>query len=159
MIYYMKKFALTLMLAFSCTFANAQEYTLQSEGVDNSGNYVVRIVVSTKKKPAKAAEYLVRQYAVHGVMFRGIAAAKEYSAQPPLIKDPGIEQTKREFFEAFWRENGYTRFASIVPSSLTVMKNKQSKMTETSALVTVSKELLQKYLEDNGIIQGFSNLW
>ena len=76
-------------------------------------------------------------------MFRGIAAAKEYSAQPPLIKDPSVEQTKSEFFEAFWRENGYSRYASIVPSSMTVMKNKQSKMTETSALVTVSKELEQ----------------
>ena len=155
----MKKVLLTIMLILSCIFAKAQEYTVQSEGVDNSGNYVVRIVVSTKKKPSKAAEDLVRQYAVHGVMFRGVTAAKDYSAQPPLIKDPNIEQTKKEFFLAFWRENAYNRYASIGPSSLSVMKNKQSKMTETSALVTVSKELLQKYLEDNGIIQGFSNLW
>lgn len=155
----MKKVLLTIMLTLGCIFANAQEYSIQSEGVDNSGNYVVRIVVSTKKKPSKAAEDLVKQCAVHGVMFRGIAAAKDYSAQPPLIKDPNIEQTKKEYFEAFWRENGYSRYASIIPSSLTVMKNKQSKMTETSALVTVSKELLQKDLEANGIIQGFSNLW
>lgn len=155
----MKKVLLTIMLTLGFIFANAQEYTLQSEGVDNSGNYVVRIVVSTKKKPSKTAEDLVKQYAVHGVMFRGITAAKDYSAQPPLIKDPNIEQTKREFFEAFLREKGYSRYASIVPSSMTVMKNKQTKMTETSALVTVYKELLQKYLEDNGIIQGFSNLW
>ena len=155
----MKKVLLTVILALGCLFANAQEYTLQSEGVDNSGNYVVRIVVSTKKKPSKAAEDLVRQCAVHGVMFRGVTAAKEYSAQPPLVKDPNMEKTKKEFFEAFWRENAYNRYASITPSSLTVMKNKQSKMTETSALVTVSKELLQTYLEDNGIIQGFSNLW
>ncbi|MBQ6208264.1 MAG: hypothetical protein IJK42_00625 [Prevotella sp.] len=155
----MKKVLMTIMLFIGCIFANAQSYSIQSEGVDNSGNYVVRIVVSTKKKPSKTAEDLVRQYAVHGVMFRGITAAKGYSAQPPLIKDPNIEQTKKEFFEAFWRENGYSRYTSIVPSSMTVMKNKQSKMTETSALVTVSKELLQKYLEENGIIQGFSNLW
>ena len=155
----MKKVLLTIMLIMGCIFTKAQEYTVQSEGVDNSGNYVVRIVVSTKKKPSKAAEDLVRQYAVHGIMFRGVTAAKDYSAQPPLIKDPNIEQTKKEFFLAFWRENAYNRYASIVPSSLSVMKNKQSKMTETSALVTVSKELLQKYLEDNGIIQGFSNLW
>ena len=147
------------MLTLGCIVANAQEYTIQSEGVDTNGNYVVRIVVSTKKKPSKAAEDLVKQYAVHGVMFRGVTAAKEYSAQPPLVKDPNIEKTKKDFFEAFWRESAYNRYASITPSSLTVMKNKQSKMTETSALVTVSKEQLQKYLEENGIIQGFSNLW
>lgn len=155
----MKKVLLTIMLTLGCIVANAQEYTIQSEGVDTNGNYVVRIVVSTKKKPSKAAEDLVKQYAVHGVMFRGVTAAKEYSAQPPLVKDPNIEKTKKDFFEAFWRESAYNRYASITPSSLTVMKNKQSKMTETSALVTVSKEQLQKYLEENGIIQGFSNLW
>lgn len=155
----MKKILLIVMLILSSIISRAQEYTIQSEGVDNSGNYVIRIVVSTKKKPSKTAEDLVRQHAVHGVMFRGITAAKNYSAQPPLIKDPNIEQTKKDFFEAFLREKAYNRYASIVPSSLSVIKNKQSKMTETSALVTVSKELLQKFLEDNGIIQGFSDLW
>ena len=155
----MKKVLLTIMLTLGCIFANAQEYSIQSEGVDNNGNYIVRIIVSTKKKPSKSAEDLVKRYAVHGVMFRGVTAAKGYSAQPPLIKDPNIEKTKKMFFEAFWRENAYSRYASITLSSLTVMNNKQSKMTETSALVTISKEQLQKYLEDNGIIQGFSNLW
>ena len=155
----MKKVLFIIILTLGCLSVSAQEYSIQSEGVDNSGNCVVRIVVSTKKNPSKSAEDLVSQYAVHGVMFRGITAAKDYSAQPPLIKDPNIEQTKKEFFEAFWRENGYARYASIVPSSMTVIRNKQTKMTETSALVTISKELLQKYLENNGIIQGFSNLW
>lgn len=155
----MKNVLLTLMFCISYILADAQEYTIQAEGVDNNGNYVVRIVVSTKKKPLKSAEDLVRHYSVHGVMFRGLAGANGYNAQPPLIKDPGIEQTKKSFFEAFWREESYNRYAAIVPSSLTVMKNKQSKMTETSALVVVSKEILKKHLEDNGIIQGFSNLW
>lgn len=155
----MKNVLLMLMLTLGCIVANAQEYTIQSEGVDNSGNYIVRIVVSTKKKPLKAAEDLVKRYAVHGVMFRGVTAAKGYSAHPPLVKDPNVEKVKKVFFDAFWRENAYNNYASITPSSLTVMKNKQSKMIETSALITVSKAKLQKYLEDNGIIAGFSDLW
>ncbi len=155
----MKKVLITFLLFIGCIIVNAQEYTVQSEGVDNNGNYVVRIVVSTKKKPMKEAEELVKRYAVHGVMFRGIAAAKDYSAQPPLIKDPNIENTKKEFFEAFWREKAYNRYASIVPSTLYIIKNKQSKMTETAAQVTISNNLLRKDLEDNGIIQGLSNLW
>lgn len=155
----MKKVLFTILLCLVSVLTYAQEYTLQSEGVDNSGNYVVRIIVSTKKKPAKTAEELVKQYAVHGVMFRGIAAAKGYSAQPPLIKDPNVEQIKKTWFDAFWEEGAYSRYASITPSSLTVMKNKQSKMTETSALVSVAKEILQKDLETAGIVQGFSNLW
>ena len=91
----MKNVLLMLMLTLGCVVANAQEYTIQSEGVDNSGNYIVRIVVSTKKKPSKAAEDLVKRYAVHGVMFRGVTAAKGYSAQPPLVKDPNAEKVKK----------------------------------------------------------------
>ncbi len=155
----MKKILLTIMVSLSAYLANAQEYTIQSEGVDNSGNYAVRVVVSTKKKQPKTAEDLVKRSAIHGVMFRGITAAKGYSAQPPIIKDPNVEQIKKDFFDAFWNEKAYNQYAAIVPSSLSVMKNKQTKMTESSALIIVARENLLKYLEKSGIIKGFSNLW
>ena len=40
-----------------------------------------------------------------------------------------------------------------------IMKNKQTKKYEITARLTINKESLIKWLEDNGIIQGFSNLW
>ena len=89
------------LFCLGCIAAHSQEYTVTSEGVDNTGNYSVRIVVSTKKA-SKSAEDLVRLYAIHGVMFRGIAAAKGYSAQPPLINDPNIEQTKKASEQAIF---------------------------------------------------------
>lgn len=155
----MKGLLLTFMLCLGCLSISAQDYSIVSEGVDNNGNYVMRIVVSTKKKPSKSAEDLVRQYAVYGVMFRGVAAANGYSGHPALIKDPNVEQTKKAWFDAFCNEGGYRRYVSITPSSLSVLKNKQSKMTETSALVTVSANELRQYLEKEGIIKGLSNLW
>lgn len=154
----MRKFLFLILFCLGNIFVYAQEYSLMSEGVDNNGNYVVRIVVSTKKA-AKSAEDLVKQYAVHGVMFRGIAAANDYSGQPPLINDPNVEQTKKAWLDAFWNEGAYKRYATITPSSMSVMKNKATKMTETSALVVVSSGLLKSYLEKEGIIQGLSNLW
>lgn len=155
----MKSLLFTIMLCLGSFSLNAQDYSLTSEGVDNNGNHVIKIVVSTKKKPSKSAEDLIRQCAVHGVMFRGVTAAKEYSGQPALIKDPNAEQTKKVWFDAFWNEGTYKKYVNITPSSLSVMKNKQSKMTETSALVTVSGNELKKYLEKEGIIKGLSNLW
>ena len=149
-------FILVSCLGFICS--HAQEYSLTSEGVDNNGNNVVRIVVSTKNK-IKTVDDLVKQYAVHGVIFRGIAAAKDYSGQPPIVKDPSVEQSKKVWFDAFWREGGYKQFATVTPSSVSVMKNKQTKMIETSALVVVSSTLLKSYLEKEGVIQGLSNLW
>lgn len=155
----MRKLLFTMMLCLGCLSLSAQDYSLMSEGVDNNGNYVMRIVVSTKKKPSESAEDLVRRYAVHGVMFRGVTAAQGYSSQPSLIKDPNVEQTKKVWFDAFWKEGAYKKYVSITPSSLSVMKNKQSKMTETSAIVTVSANELKQYLEEEGINKGLSNLW
>ena len=92
-------------------------------------------------------------------MFRGIAAAKGYSAQPPLINDPNIEQTKKAWLDAFWNEGAYKNYATIIPSSVSVLKNKATKKVETSALVRVSHSSLKAYLEKEGVIQGLSNLW
>ena len=39
------------------------------------------------------------------------------------------------------------------------MKNKKTKMIETTAVVMVDKEALQHYLEEAHILKGFSNLW
>lgn len=136
-----------------------QEYTVRSAGQGNTGNYIVDVTVSSKSKLKTKAEDLVAEYAVRGVLFRGLMAASGYGEQKPLIKDPNIEQTKAEFFRAFFAEGAYKRYTSIVNSSISTMKNKQTKMQETSALVMVDKESLQHYLEESGIIQGFSNLW
>ena len=137
----------------------AQVYSsLTSEGVDNNGNYVVRIVVSTKKTP-KSVDDLVKQFAVYGVMFNGVTAANEYNGQPPLIQDPNVEQTRKAWLDAFWNEGAYKRYASVTPMSLSVMKNKMTKMTEITALVVVSANSLKAYLEKEGVIQGLSNLW
>lgn len=146
------------MFCLACPFVDAQEYTVRSAGQGKARNYLVSVTVSSKKKP-KAAEDLVKEYAVRGVMFRGLMAADGYGEQKPLIKDPNIEQTKADFFTVFFAEGAYKRYASVVASSLSIMKNKQTKMQETTAVVMVDKESLLGYLEESGVVKGFSNLW
>lgn len=155
----MKKIVLLLVLLVNCIIVNAQEYYVKSAGQGQGGRYLVSVTVNVKKKLPSTAEDLVMKYAVQGVMFRGLMAADGYGEQKPLITDPNVEQTKADFFEAFNNEGKYRNFASIVNSSLTSMKNKKTKMIETSAVVMVDKEALQHYLEEAHVIQGFSNLW
>ncbi len=155
----MKKFILTCMFSLVCLLAGAQEYSACSAGQSNTGNFLVKIVVSSKKKLKSSSEDLVKHYAVHAVIFRGLMATDGYGEQKPLVKDGDVEVTQSEFFNAFWNDGVFKRFASLVPSTLSVMKNKQTKMTETSATVMVDKESLLHYLEESHIIQGFSNLW
>ena len=155
----MKKSLLFVVFALCSLMVNAQEYTLQSAGTAKDGSYLVKVKVSVKKLKNTTAQDLVLRYAVEGVMFDGLNDANGYSSQKPLIKDIDIRQKKAEFFEAFNREGKYKHFASIVNSSLTSMKNKQTKMIDNEATVIVKKEELQHYLEEAGIIKGFSELW
>ena len=155
----MKKVLLSFVLLTCCIMASAQEYYVKSAGQGQGGRYLVSVTVNVKKKLPSTAEDLVMKYAVKGVMFRGLMASDGYGEQKPLITDPNIEQTKADFFQAFDNEGKYRNYASIVNSSLTSMKNKKTKMIETSAVVMVDKEALQHYLEEAHILQGFSNLW
>ncbi len=155
----MKRIILCLLFGVMFSLSYGQEYTIMSGGQSKDGNYIVDVTVSSKKKIIRSAEDIVMQYAVHGVLFRGITSTEGYGSQSPLVKDPNIEQTKSEFFDAFFNEGAYKRYASIVGSSLTIMKNKQTKKNEITATVIVKKGELVKYLEESGIIKGFSNLW
>lgn len=156
----MKKILLIIIVSVLCSLGvSAQDYTLKSAGQGKGGNYLVEITTTANKKAKDFnAEDLVARYAVHGVMFKGVTAAGGYGGQKALIKDPNIEQTKADFFDAFFREGAHRRYATIVNSSLTSTKLSK-KMVELNAILLVDKEALQHYLEESGIIKGFSNLW
>lgn len=155
----MKKTVFLLLFTVLAVAAHAQEYTIRSAGQGKSGNYLVEVTVLTKKKTKNLdAESMLKQYAVHGVMFRGFMASDGYAEQKPLIADPAVEQTKAEFFEAFNAEGQYKRFASIVDTSLSITKLPK-KQYEVTGILLVDKESLLRYLEEAGIVKGFSNLW
>lgn len=156
----MRKIILFLLFTLLPTLLPAQEeYTIRSAGQGKTGSYLVEVVVSTKKRETKEAEDLVKKCAVHGVLFRGFLSSDGYGEQKPLLSDPNVEQTQAKFFNAFFSEGAYRRYASTVPTTLSVMKNKQTKRYEASATVVVDKESLQHYLEEQGVAKGFSNLW
>ncbi len=154
-----KRLLFSMMLCMSMAVVKGQDFSVMSAGQGHNGEYLVTVVVSTKKNPVKEAENLAKEYAVRGVMFRGVAPYKEHPGQKPLVNDPAVERVKERELQAFWSEKIYLNYAVLQPQSLSVMKNKQTKMYETTARLTINKEPLVKWLEDNGIIQGFSNLW
>lgn len=148
------KIILVLLLAFTTTvFA---QYTIAGCGQGKNGAYMVK-VTSVVKNVKNAKDVLLRN-AVHGVLFRGFMNTMDGGTnQKPLIEDPSIERTKAEFFKAFWENKEYERYAHMTPSSLKSVKEKKN--YEVSAVFLVDKESLLHYMEENGIIQGFSNLW
>jgi hypothetical protein len=155
----MKKSLLLAVFTVCSLMVGAQEYNVTSAGTAKDGSYLAKVKVSIKKLKKVTAEDLVLRYAVEAVMFNGLNDANGYNTQKPLIKDADARQKNGEFFEAFNNEGRFRQFATVVNSSLTSMKNKQTKMIDNEATVIVKKEELQHYLEERGIIKGFSNLW
>lgn len=155
----MKTTLLTLIMCLCFGIAHGQDVAVMSAGQGNNGEYLVRVVLSTKKDPGKNAEALVKEHAVRSVLFKGVAPCKDYQGHAPLVADPDAEATKASLLEAFWRDGIYQRFVTLQPSTLSVMKNRQTKMVETSAELIINKEMLVKWLEQNNIIEGFSDLW
>lgn len=155
----MKRF-LTMLIAVvaSAITVQAQNYTVTGAGTGKGGNYLVTVKVNVKRANMKS-EDAVLEAAVDAAMFYGFMNVDGSSNQPPLIKDPNVKDTKADFFSTFEREGAYRRYATIVPGSLSVAKNKKLKCKEVTAKILINQATLRKYLEDAGVIAGFSNLW
>ena len=152
----MKKILFTMMLILASIAIYAQEYNIVSAGQGKDGNYLVKVRTYVKK--TQLAEEAVKQCAVHGVIFRGIMDSAGNASQKALVTDPNVANTKKAFFDAFFTEGAYLKYVTVVDSSLSCTKVPKKKY-EATALLLVDKESLQHYLEESGIIQGFSNLW
>lgn len=153
-----QSFIIFFAVILFCFNALAQDYSIRMAGQAANGGYYVKITTVLDKKQNKTAMDYIKKMAVDGVMLRGVAAGSGYGSQRPLIQDPDVLQQKAEFFEAFNRENVYSNFCMVEPSSVSVTQLPKHKY-EVSALVTVDKERLLKYLTEHQIIKSFDSLW
>lgn len=155
----MKHVILTIFaVLLICLNVRAQDYNLRMAGQAANGGYYVKVTTVLDKKQNKTAMDYIKKMAVDGVMLRGVAAGSGFGAQRPIIQDPDVLRQKAEFFDAFNREGVYENFCMVEPSSVSVTQLPKKKY-EVSALVTVDKERLIKYLTEHQIIKNFDSLW
>lgn len=150
--------SLIILLAAVIFGVSAQDYNIQAAGVTPSGDYLVRVTAVLDKKQYKEAQDYLKKLAVDGIMFRGVSAAAGLQGQKPLVTDPSVRTTKAEFFEAFNNEKLYQIYATVTPSSV-VTTQLPKKKYEVKGLVSIRKEDLLHFLEENGVVKGMSNLW
>ena len=135
---------------------DTERFRYDIEYCQNTDGFVLVKVWSYSKK-ADLAVAQARKNAVHGVLFRGYTATdNNYSSMGPIVKDPSIESTKADFFEAFFDDEtgSYMRYApSIIESSKQVVKF--GKEYKAGVVVTVNHTMLRKHLEEAGIIKRF----
>lgn len=154
-----------LMLMTSCSTSNkmsttVRTYDVETMGVGNDGTYLIK--VTDYFRTTDETVYLdgLKKDAVHCVIYSGIPAGNGSINQPPLMnkdtKIEGNEQALNEFFE----QKQYLQFINtIVNSSKTIVKLKDSKDYKISVVISVNKDQLRKYLIDNDIIKSLDYIF
>ena len=126
------------------------------------GSVLVKVWSYSKDK--HIAQSQAGKNAVHGVLFKGVAALNNGTArvpaQRPIVSDPNAEIRHADFFKSFFAEGGkYMKYVNFVnngiPAAGDIIKIKNE--YKIGVTVSVSKDALRKDLEANGIIQSLSS--
>lgn len=129
-------------------------YEIECAGSAVSGTYLVRVYSYSKK--ASVAEDQCRKNAVHGVIFKGVAAGENCAYKAPLVKTPGAEEQYKDFFASFFKDGGeFQRYASIIAGTQT--SDKVGKEYKVGVTVSIQIDQLRKALESAGVIRGLSS--
>lgn len=99
--------------------------------------------------------------AVHGVLFKGVAALNEAYArvpmQRPIVTEPNAETKYSDFFKTFFKDGGkYMKFVNFVNNGIPAPGDiiKIDKEYKIGVIVSVSKDALRKEMEADGIVRA-----
>lgn len=131
-------------------------------GQATQGSILVKVwSYSTDKSIAQAQ---AAKNAVHGVLFKGVAAMNDATArvpaQRPMIVDPNAETEYADFFKAFFADGGrYMKYVNFVNNGIPAAGDiiKVGKEYKIGVMVSVSKDALRKEMEADGIIRSLSS--
>lgn len=122
------------------------------------GTYLVK-VWSYSKKPNVAIEQ-AKKNAVHGIVFRGVAASGRVPGQKALTNNPNLEMEKQEFFDDFFADGGkYMKFVNVTGDGSVAAEDrmKVGKEYKIGVVVSVNVQALRSDLEAAGIIKGLNS--
>ena len=156
-----RKFVKKLIIAFSSlillSFAvSSRNYQTECVSIESDG--YVTIKIWDTKKGAKYKSEQARKDAIHAILYSGISGGGGGCAtQPPILnkseEQENFKKIEKSFFEKRGKWSMYTRSSSLettLPSNLG-MKNWKAYQ------VSISKNELRKYLEEQKIIKSLTN--
>lgn len=130
--------------------------TMECTQITNDDNYIVE-VQSNGKNVEKATESAL-VYAVKGMLFEGIpgSTTNRIQSQQPLVKDPSVRTTKKEYFDHLFDSGDYRLYVETMPGiAPKVVKFDGGYKVKVS--VILKKQLLRKRLEKDGIIKSLGS--
>lgn len=133
-----------------------------TSGQATQGSILVKVWSYSKDKYIPQTQ--AAKNAVHGVLFKGVAALNDGNtrvpAQRPIVTDINAETEHADFFKTFFQDGGkYMKFVNFVNNGIPgpgdiVKINKEYKI---GVKVSVSKDALRKEMEADGIIKSLGS--
>lgn len=140
--------------------AETAKFRYDIEYARSAGDGMCQVKVWSYSKKTRIASEQCRKNAVHGVIFKGYATGDgSATSQRPLVRSGAAMQEHAAFFDEFFQDGGpYRQFVSAVTDgSMEVRRIGEKKQYKVGVVVTVSKDQLRKYLEENGIIRSLGS--
>lgn len=128
-------------------------YEIESVGVGADGTYAIR--VWSYYKNAKMPLEVAKRNAVHAVIFKGVPAGNGAASQPPMVTGQ-LSASDTAFFDNFFMADYQNYINSVANSSLRIIKLR-AREYKIGYVVSVAKDNLRKYLENQGVIKGLSS--
>ena len=144
--------------------ADQDTLTWQYEIEPTSGQAIqgsILVKVWSYSKDKNVATGQAGKNAVHGVLFKGVAALNnEYArvpAQKAIVTDVNAESTHKSYFNDFFRDGGkYMKYVNFIANGVPAPGDiiKVGKEYKIGVRVSVSKDALRKEMEAAGIVKA-----
>jgi hypothetical protein len=150
-----------LVIYFTCSIIllsftpNNVSYQTECVSLENDGYITIKIWDAKKGNNYKPIQ--ARKDAIHSILYSGISKANSCSTQLPILnkteEQENFQTIQKNFFEKKGSWASFTR-SSVTETTLpTFIGNKNWKVYQ----VSISKNELRKYLEDQKIIKSLNN--
>lgn len=133
-------------------------YEVAPVSVGAQGTYLIKVFSYAKSK--KKALNLVKENAIHAVLFSGFIGGNGIATQKPLVSNK-IKSENEEFFEKFFENKEYERFVNLSTDSTVKPGDmiKVGKLYKIGFVVSVNKDGLREYLESQGILKSLGGMF
>jgi hypothetical protein len=130
-------------------------YQTECFSVESDG-YVIVKIWDTKKGEKYNLEQ-ARKDAIHAILFSGISAGKGCSTQPPILNKTEEQENFKKIEKSFFAKKGKWSMFTGSSSTETTLPENLGVNNWKVYQVSISKNELRKFLEEQNIIKSLNN--
>ena len=148
----------TLLMLSGCAPKQDYSYEMHCLGVGAQGTALLKVYTYARNQ--KRAIEQAKHDAVHGLLFKGLPGGAGCYNQPAIVKPQELHANEK-FFNDFFRDGEYLRFVTLSTDGNVSAQDrlKVGNRYKIGVAVSVQKDALRKYLEDQGVIKSLTSLF